>query len=168
MKKSFLNRIFIFLLAPAILFSFASKPERADFSGEWKLNESKSDLGQMASFATTAIKADQKGDNISIARTAPSFDGGENTSTETLTFDGKEAESKVFGNSTRKSTGKWSDDGQTFTITFKLALDMNGETTEINGTEVWTLADAGKTLVVQNTSSSSFGDFTAKAVYEKQ
>ena len=83
MKNCFLKNIVVLLLSPAFLFAFTLKSDRANFSGEWKLNESKSDLGQFASFATRIIKADQKDDSISIARTAPSFNGGDFTTMET-------------------------------------------------------------------------------------
>jgi hypothetical protein len=168
MKKSFTKSLFVFLLAPAILLAFTSKPERANFSGQWSLNESKSELGDFAQFATRSMKVEQKDDNITISRTAASFDGGENTSVETLTFDGKEAESVLFGTSKRKASAKWSDDGKTLTTNFKLSLDFNGEVTEVTGTEVMTLGSDGKTLVSQINSSSSFGDLAIKGVYEKK
>jgi hypothetical protein len=84
-----------------------------------------------------------------------------------LSFDGKETKGVIFGTSTRTASSKFSDDGQTLTITYDLMLDFNGQQTEIKGTEVWTLADGGKTLVSQNNSSSSFGDIQAKGIYEK-
>lgn len=168
MKKPFLKPIVFFLIAPAIFFAFTSKPDRANFSGDWKLNAGKSDLGQFADWATRTIKADQKADAISISRTAPSFEGGDRTTVEVLTFDGKEVETTLFGTSKKKSIAKWSEDGQTLTITYTLFLDFNGETNEIKGTETWTLADGGKTLVSQINSSSSFGDLATKAIYEKQ
>lgn len=168
MKKSFLKTLPAFLVALVLLFSFTSLPDKADFSGEWNLNKDKSDLGQFADFATRVIKADQKADNISIARTANSFDGSEVTSTEMLPFDGKETESTVFGNSKKKTTAKWSDDGQTLTMTYTIMLDFNGQTNEVKGVETWTLGDGGKTLVSQVNNSSSFGDFATKGVYEKK
>jgi hypothetical protein len=168
MKVHLIKSLSIFILAPAFLVAFTSKADKANFSGQWKLNESKSDLGRFANFATRTMKTEQKDDNITIARTAPSFNGDDFTSTETLTFDGKEAESKLFGNSTKKSIAKWSDDGQTLTITYTMFLDFNGNTTEIKGTETWTLSDGGKTLTVQNNSTSSFGDLATKSVFEKQ
>ncbi|MEI9943185.1 MAG: hypothetical protein WDN26_03110 [Chitinophagaceae bacterium] len=168
MKKNLLKPMTALFLASALLFSFISKPERSNFSGEWKLNEGKSDLGQFAGFATRTIKTDQKNDSIAIARTAPGFDGNEATSMETLTFDGKEKESTLFGNSKRKATAKWSDDGQTLTFNYTLMLDFDGQVTEVKGVEVWSLTDGGKTLVVQNNSSSSFGDLATKSVYEKK
>lgn len=165
--NTFLKKLSTFLVAPALLFSFASLPDKANFSGEWKLNESKSDLGQAAAWAPRKIKVEQKDDAITISKTAPSFTGEDVTVSETLTFDGKEVETTVFGNSKRKATAKWSDDGQTLTIAFNVMLDFNGQQTEIKGTETWVLTDGGKTLISQNNSSSSFGDIQAKGVYEK-
>jgi len=165
--NTFSKKLLVFLIAPAILFSFTSLPDKANFSGEWKLNEGKSDLGQFAPFAPRTIKVEQKADSIAITKTSPSFNGDMVTITETLPFDGKEVENTVFGNSKRKASGKWSDDGQAFTISYDIMLDFNGQTTEIKGTEAWVLADGGKTLVSQNNYSSSFGDNNAKGVYEK-
>jgi len=165
--NTFSKKLLALLIAPAILLSFTQLPDRANFSGEWKLNEGKSDLGQFAAFAPRKIKVEQKADSITITKTSPSFNGDDVTISETLPFDGKEVENTIFGASKRKASGKWSDDGQTFTITFNLMLDFNGQTTEVKGTETWALADGGKTLVSQNNSSSSFGDVQAKGIYEK-
>jgi len=142
------------------------EPDRANFSGKWKLNEGKSDLGQLAPYATRVLKVEQTDDSISVARTAATFTGEEFTAMETLSFDGKESESNLAGTSKKKASAKWSQDGQTLTITYILLLDFNGQVTEVKGTEALTLSDGGKTLVSQSRSSSSFGDFTTKAVYD--
>lgn len=157
-----------FLLALFIFSAFTIKSERANFSGHWQLNESKSELGQFANYATKTIQADQQESSIAISRTAASFNGDDMTTKEVLTFDGKEVETVLFGESKKKATASWSDDGQMLTITYTLLLDFNGQTNEISGKETWTLADDGKTLISQNKSSSSFGDLETKAVYEKQ
>jgi len=167
MKKSFRNSMPVLIAALSLLFSFTLLRDKANFSGEWNLNKDKSDLGQFADYATRIIKADQKADMISISRTANSFNGGEVTTTEALPFDGKETETTIFGNSKKKTSAKWSDDGQTFKMTYTMLLDFNGQTNEIKGVETWTLAD-GKTLISQNNSTSSFGDLATKAVYEKK
>src|SRR6476646_1590055 len=104
-----MKKLLLLLIAPvAMLVSFTSMPDRANFTGDWKLNEGKSDLGQFgARFTPTAIKVDQKADAIAISRTRPGFNGGDPvTTTLTLTFDGKETESTGFGNSKTKSTAK--------------------------------------------------------------
>jgi len=163
-----LKKITALLIVPVLLLSMTSK-KNADFSGEWKLNETKSDMGQYAPIVPLKIKAEQKADALVITKTSPGMDGsGEVTATETLTFDGKQVETSVTpGNSKRKASAKWSDDGQTLTITYILMLDFNGQTAEIKGTETWALSNDGKTLTTTNTSSSSFGDNTYKGVYEK-
>lgn len=156
------------LIAPVLLLSMTSKMN-VDFSGEWKLNESKSDMGQYAPIVPLKIKAEQKTDALAITKTSPGFDGGgEVTASETLGFDGKEVETNVApGNSKRKASAKWSDDGQTLTITYIIMLDFNGQATEVKGTETWALSNEGKTLTITNTSTSSFGENTYKGVYEK-
>ncbi|MBK5271246.1 MAG: hypothetical protein JJE22_09550 [Bacteroidia bacterium] len=155
-----------FIIAPAFVLSFTAN-DNANFSGEWKLNESKSDMGQFANIVPTKIKVEQTADAFTTARSSSGFNGEDVLQTETLTFDGKEAETTVLGTSKRKASAKWSDDGQTIIVTYSLMLDFNGQVTEIKGTETWALADGGKSLSMQNTSSSSFGDNTFKGVYEK-
>ena len=162
--KTFLSLVAL----SAVLLSFSSKNYKSNFSGAWKLNESKSDLGQFSQFAVRTIKADQKDQAITVTRTAPSFNGDDMTTSETLTYDGKETETTIFENSKRKSTAKWSDDGQTLTINYVLLLEFNGQSLEIKGTEAWTLSPDGKSLTVQTNSSSPQGDISAKAVYDKQ
>ena len=163
-----LKRITALLIAPFLLLSLISKTN-VDFSGEWKLNESKSDMGQYAPIVPLKIKAEQKADALAITKTSPGFDGGaEMIASETLGFDGKQVESKVApGESKRTASAKWSADGQTLTITYTLLLDFNGQLTEVKGTETWALSNEGKTLTTTNKSTSSFGENTYKGVYEK-
>lgn len=164
----FLKKFIPLLIVPFLLLSMTST-KNVDFSGEWKLNETKSDMGQYAPIVPLKIKAEQAADSLVITKTSPAMDGsGEVTASETLTFDGKEVETSVTpGNSKRKASAKWSDDGKTLTITYTLMLDFNGQSNEIKGTETWALSNVGKTLTTTNTSSSSFGDNTYKGVYEK-
>jgi hypothetical protein len=165
---TFLKKFTPLLIAPLLLLSMTSKMN-VDFSGEWKLNESKSDMGQYAPIVPLKIKAEQKADALAIIKTSPGFDGGGDvTASETLAFDGTPVETNVApGSSKRKASAKWSDDGQTLTITYTLMLDFNGQNTEVKGTETWALSNEGKTLTTTNTSTSSFGENTYKGVYEK-
>jgi len=155
------------LLAPAaVLASFTYLPDHSNFSGDWKLNEGKSDLGQNgARFTATAIKVEQKGDAITVSRTRPGFNGGDPTTTTlTYTFDGKETESTGFGNSKMKSTAKWTDD-QTMVINTTTTFERDGQTSEFKSTETWTLKDGS--LSVNSVLSSPRGESTVKAVYDK-
>lgn len=169
MITSFLKRSIALIAVPAILLSFTFIGAKTNFSGDWKLNEGKSDFGQRgARFATKELKVDQKDDAITITRTTPSFQGGEDmTNTETYTFDGKEVEGKGFGNSVRKSSLKWSGD-ESFTISSTTSMERNGESMEFHSSESWSLGDGGKTLTVTTTSTTPRGENTTKAVYDKQ
>jgi hypothetical protein len=140
----------------------------ANFTGEWILNNSKSDLGEYGGrFAPKKYKIDGQADAVTIERFTTSQDGAEVISKEKLTFDGKENESTVFGSSKKKSTMKWSDDGQVMTVNSTILLDRNGEITEIKLTEIWKLIDNGQALSVESTSNSSFGTNSMKLLYEK-
>ena len=64
-----------------------------NFSGDWKLNESKSDLGQFGRGAARSIKVVSSDANgIVIERTSTNQNGDAVVRKESLTFDGKEAE----------------------------------------------------------------------------
>jgi len=161
------------LLTVAVIFSLLLIPtasfagEKTDFSGEWTLNEDKSNLDEGRAFAALKIAVKQDGNTIIIERTRTGRDGEERTSSETLTLDGKENLNEgERGSSTSVLT--WSDDGITLTIKSKREFNRQGETFEINSTEVWTLAGDGKILSIQSDISSSRGERSATLVYEKK
>lgn len=161
------STVFVTAAAFAAVCSSYTVRENANFSGDWTLNEQKSDLGEMgARIAAKKLKVTQTADALTSDKTS-NFNGEERKTTEKIALDGKESENTVFGNSKKKSTAKWADDGQTLTVTSNTAFERNGETLEIKGTENWKLADGGKTLSIESTSVSSRGTFTVKAVYEK-
>jgi hypothetical protein len=157
----------IAVAAFALISTAATTIPNSNFSGEWTFNEKKSELGDFgARFTPRKVKVQQKEDGLSIERIT-SFNGDDRTSTEKLSFDGKETENTVFGNSVKKSVAKWSDDGQTLTVNSVIKFDRNGDVMEIKSTEIWKLVNDGKSLQVETTSSSSMGTVNVKAVYDK-
>jgi hypothetical protein len=168
MKKFFPSVTFFSLLLSAVfLFSFNTIAVRTNFSGDWRLDESKSELGEFGGRVARSVKADQKENDITVTRTTPGFNGGDPvTTTLTLTYDGKVTESEGFGGSKRKSTAKWSDDGLTLTISNIMTFERDGQTSEFKSTETWTLTKEGLLSIVTQ-SSSPRGEFTTKAVYSK-
>ena len=168
MKKILLSNICFALLIPCfILFSFTTVNYRANFSGDWKLDESKSELGNAAGRTARSLKAEQKENDITISRTTPGFNGGDPvTTTYTVTYDGKVTESEGFGGSKRKSTGKWSDDGLTLTNNSVMNFERDGQTMEFKSNETWSLTSDGLLSVVTH-SSSPRGETTTKAIYSK-
>ncbi|MEO5944473.1 MAG: hypothetical protein ABIP30_13070 [Ferruginibacter sp.] len=166
--NSFTKKLLGVFVGALFILAFTIKPEPVNFSGEWKLNESKSDMGQFANIVPKTIKVSQMGDSITMTKNSAGFNGEDVQQTETLSFDGKEKTSTVPpGTSTRKASAKWSDDGKSLIITWDLMMDFNGQTADIKGTEAWALSADGKSLTVENNSSSSFGDNKFKGLYEK-
>jgi hypothetical protein len=163
MKKLVLaSSLFVLLTSMAVI---ADKP---NFTGEWKLNEQKSDLGEFgARFAPKKLKINAQAEGMTVDRSSVNQNGEEVTYNEKLTFDGKETESTVFNSSKKKSAAKWSDDSQVLTVNSTILFDRNGETTEIKMTEVYKLTDNGQALSVESTSNSSFGTNAMKLVYDK-
>ncbi len=141
--------------------------EETDFTGDWTLNESKSDLGEGRMFSTSKMTVNQEGNTIIIERTRSGRDGQERTMSETLTTDGKENTSKSENRSST-STAEWSDDGTTLTIKSNMEFNRQGETFQIKRSEIWTLAEEGKILKIQSESSSSRGERSVTLVYDKQ
>lgn len=140
-----------------------------NFSGDWKLNESKSDLGQFGRGAARSIKVVSSDANgIVIERTSTNQNGDAVVRKESLTFDGKEAESTGgFGNSKRKAKARWADDGNSMIIDAVTSFERDGQTMEIKQKETWKLSSDGSTLTIEANSSSSFGENAMKLVYEK-
>ncbi|HEY6502617.1 MAG TPA: hypothetical protein VIZ28_01460 [Chitinophagaceae bacterium] len=168
MKKVFSGKTVYSLLIPvALLLSFTTIADRANFSGDWKLDESKSELGDFGGRVARSFKIEQKENEITITRTTPGFNGGDPvTTTVTLTYDGKVTESEGFGGSKRKSTAKWSDDGSTLTINTTTSFERDGQTNEFKSTEAWTISKDGLLSVVAH-SNSPRGESTTKAIYKK-
>ena len=163
-RKSFLT---LLTMAVVMFSAFTVTAQKANFTGDWKLDESKSELGEFGGRVARSVKADQKEDLITITKIIPGFNGGDPiTTTVNLTFDGKVVESEGFGGSKRKSSAKWSDDGKTLTINTTMNFERDGQSFEFKSTENWTITKDGL-LQVDTKSTSPRGDSSTKAVYTK-
>ena len=128
---------------------------KANFSGTWTLNESKSTLpqggggggggGQRMGGSSFTIAQEA---NL-LTRTSTGQDGTQRVTKYTL--DGKESVNTSRGGDS-KSVATWSADGKTLTIVTTRTTD-NGER---KSTEAWTLADA-KTLSILSVSPGRDG-----------
>ena len=150
--------------------------ERANFSGEWKLNESKSELdgkfpicifGEADRAISKVMKIAGHGDFLTVTVARPFGYGGLVTSQEKVTFDDKENEATRVGSPREKSSASWSDDGQTMTINSVKSFNTISEDADIKVTEVWKLINDGKSMSVQVNSSSISGENTMILIYDK-
>jgi hypothetical protein len=166
-----MKKKFGFVVAAAftcIVSAAAALYANADLSGEWTLNNSKSELGEWGErIAPKKLTISGDASAISVSRTVMSPEGAESPLTEKMTFDGKQTESVMFGNTKKKASAKWSDDGKTMNVDAVILLDNNGEQVEIKVKEAWSLGADGKTLLLNSTSNSQWGESTMKLVYDK-
>ena len=139
-----------------------------NFTGEWALNESKSNFGD-AQFrmAASILTVKQEGNNLSTERTMNSPDGQEMKMTGKYTMDGKECENPGFMDSKTKSTVKWSADGKSITIASSTLFNMNGDNMEMKASEIWTL-DGDKTLKIETSNTMPDGEMKTSLVYDKK
>ncbi len=167
------------LLLTAGLFTLTSvAQDRANFSGEWKLNESKSEFvrqfplcifGGGDRMRSKTMKIAGHPDFLTVDVASASPDGALVTRQEQLTFDGKESEATFVGRPREKSTSRWSDDGQTMTVNSVKSFDTNGAKADFKVTEVWKLINDGKSISVQvNSTTISGGENIMNLVYDKQ
>ena len=140
----------------------------ANFSGIWAFNESKSNLGEgQFRMASQKLVITQEANTFSIERAFTNPNGEEMKISEKYTLDGKVSKNPVF-NSEKKSTATWSADKKALTVSSVVVFEMSGEKNEIKTVEVYTLGDAGKTLTINSTSTSSRGERKNTLVYDKK
>lgn len=145
----------------------ALKAQKADFSGEWKLNEAKSILGQNSRMVPSKLKIDRQKDSLLIQWFATSTDGNETTYNEKLALNGKETENTVFGPAKKKSIVKWSDDGQSLTVNSTIFFETDGQSLEVKAVQVWKLTESGKVLSLESIFTSRIGIRTTSLLFDK-
>lgn len=150
------------LIALSLCFVIAaSAADKPDFSGKWKLNASKSDLGQMPVPDKWEMTVEHKEPNLK-STTVTVGQMGERTMEAVYKTDGTETTNKGFGDSETKSTAKW--DGSVLAITTNMEFQGNKMTMESR----WSLSADGKVMTVDQTMKSDRGEFTLKRVLDKQ
>jgi hypothetical protein len=151
----------ITFLLVAFMVSTLVNGQGIDLSGKWKLNESKSKLNAEFSMAPTVVIITQNGNDL-VAEKHSNFQGQEFVSNDKLTLDGQECKNVGFMDSEKKSTAVWSDDKSSLKIISKISMGDGGEMVI---TEVYKLD--GGSLVIDSSSSSSFGDMAETMVFDK-
>ena len=169
--QGLMKKIKPFMLVGLALFftaQLSAQNGAINFSGNWALNESKSNFGDSPfRQAASILTVKQEGNNLSTERTVNTPDGQEMKMTGKYTMDGKECENPGFMDSKTKSTVKWSADNKSITIASSTLFNMNGDNMEMKSTEIWTL-DGDKTLKIEATNSTPDGDMKTSIVYDKK
>ena len=133
---------------------------KPDFSGEWKLNVSKSEYAPLPAPNSRTDKITHADPSLKIT-TTQSGQNGEYTTDLKYSTDGGETTNEVRGNP-MKSTAKW--DGDTLVITTKTSFGGN----EVTLGDKWSLSQDGKVLTINRHITSPQGEVDLKMVLEKQ
>jgi hypothetical protein len=134
---------------------------KPDFTGDWKLNTSKSTFGDFPGPDSMTIKVTHAEPKLTTA-TKQSSQMGDFEMKSTYTTDGKECTNEGFQGAPMKSVVKWEGD--------TLVLETKGQfgDSDFTMTQKWTLSDDGKTLTVAQHIASGMGDIDQKLVLDKQ
>jgi len=156
----------VLLLGASVL---NAQKSAVNFSGEWVLNEDKSDLGdgsggRRRGMAASKMDIEQKGNKLVVEAFRTNRDGEEVSNVSTYTLDGKEC---TNGNDymTSVSVVEWSKDGKTLTISSKITFSRRDRQFTMESTEIWSLDEGA--LTIDTTRSSQRGERKSKTVYNK-
>ncbi|MFA5327365.1 MAG: hypothetical protein WC384_06210 [Prolixibacteraceae bacterium] len=151
----------VFFLATFFI-SFIVSAQGVDFSGNWKLNNSKSKLSDQFSMAPKEIIIVQDGNVLNVERHS-SFQDQDFTIKDKFTLDGKECINPGWQDSEKKSTAVVSADKKSVKIATRFPMGDSGEMTII---EVYKMD--GENMVIDASASSSYGDRSETMVFDKQ
>ena len=151
---------FVFIIALAFL-SATAFGQKVNFSGDWKLNEDKSELGYEFSLAPKAMKVEHTKKTLDLTNVSE-WDGQEYESKQHLTLDGAECENVGFMESVTKSRANYDKKAKTLTIV------TTGSAEGMDYTIKQIMSMKEESLVIESEASSDMGDLPETFVFEKQ
>jgi hypothetical protein len=131
-----------------------------NFTGDWKLNNAKSDFGQMPPPDSMTQKIAHEDPKLKVA-IKQSSQRGEFEAESNYTTDGSESTNTIRDNPI-KSIVKW--DGDALMFDSKARFGEN----EITIKDKWTASEDGKVLTVERHFTSQMGEMKQKLIFEKQ
>jgi hypothetical protein len=129
-----------------------------DFSGQWMLNEAKSEFGNNGPGNTPYRMNIEQDDELVLVKKFAIVEWGDDRITnEEILLDGTPMVTRVF-NTLRTSSVTYDDNNQSITIISNAKSERAGRTIEMKGTEVWNLLDDGRKLKIVQTSTGFRGE----------
>lgn len=144
------------------LFSSVAIGQKVNYSGEWKLNESKSELGYDFSMAPKSVSVKHTKKTLDL-KTVNEWEGQEIANESHFTLDGKECENMGFGGNSTTSTADVDKKTKSVTIETNGYADGLGDWTSI---QVMSMKDGN--LVITFEAASSMGEMAETYVFDKQ
>lgn len=152
------NIVFIIAL---VFLSATAFGQKKNFSGDWKLNEEKSELGYKFSLAPKAMTVKHTRKTLDL-KNISEWDGQEYVTEQHFTLDGKECENTGFMESVTKSTAAF--DKKIKTI--KIVTTGSVEGTDYTLTQTFSMKDGN--LVVESEAASDMGELFETFIFDKQ
>ena len=144
-------------------------PAKADFSGTWILDKTKSEGLPPGMDQTMTVV--QTGDKLSL-ETKVITEQGEQVVADSYMLDGKEAEftPKTPGGQSGKGkrTAKWSADGNGIEVNENSTFDGPEGAVNLQMTRIWTLSADGKTLQIDLAAEGPNGKQQVKRTFTRK
>ena len=144
-----------------LLFSSATIAQKVKFSGEWILNEDKSELGREYSLAPASISIKQTR-KLLVINSVHIWKDQALYSEQRFTLDGKESKNAGFGDSTTLSTAKMNRESKTI----KIVTQGRAEGLDYTFTQDISLREGH--LVVNARAETALGELLETFVFDKQ
>jgi hypothetical protein len=165
-----INRSLILLITFLFVFSLSTafaQAKKTDYTGTWTLNENKSQLGEgPGRRAASKMVITQDDKTLNNEKTSTRQSGETITAKEKYNLDGSETDNSQ-NDRKKKSIASWSADMKDLTINSTTIFERDGNSMEIKTTEIYKLGSDGISLIIETTSSSSFGEFKTSLFYDK-
>jgi hypothetical protein len=152
---------FVFVIA-LVLFSSVAIGQKVNYSGEWKLNEDKSELGYDFSLAPASMTVKHTRKTLDI-KSVNVWNGQEVVSDDHFTLDGKECENTGFGESVAKSTAVVDKKTKAIKIITSGYADGVGDWTS---TQIISMNE--ENLMIKFDAASDMGEIAETYVFDKQ
>jgi len=129
-----------------------------NFSGTWKFNEAKSELGNSGpANVPYEMKIDQDDDLIHVNKYTTVEYGDDQLTNDDISLDGTEMKSRIF-NSPRVSKASWDAVSNSIKISSTVKFDRDGRSIEMKSSEEWSLLEKGKILKIVQVSTGFRGE----------
>jgi len=138
----------------------------ADFSGEWALNEEKSEIGESRFGPSKTLKVTQAENSLVVESTRMGRNGEQRNIKDEYSLDGMEKITESERGTT-KYTASWSEDKKTLTLNSHRKMTRGDQTFEITTEETWELSPDGRTLTINASRSTPRGEMNSVLVYNK-
>jgi hypothetical protein len=159
--KSILSGLSLLFLLPA----FTIYAQKAEFSGEWKLNKEKTVLADNQLFLS-GITIQLKSDSLLTTRVYENGNGEEYPFDENISLDGKDCKIVIF-DMPRTSKATRSDTDGSITIESATTFNGNNGMEDMTAKETWKVENEGKILSVEFSNKMSGNETTGKYYYDK-